>query len=70
MEAQDIKIIRKEVREYISHADDRMIRAVHAMAEEDQSGDWWGEISDGQKASIERGLKDMEEGKTIPMLKW
>ena len=66
MEAQNIKTIRKEVKEYINHADDRMVRAIHAMLEADQAGDWWDEFSDAQKASIERGLKDMEEGNTIP----
>jgi len=66
METQDIKTIRKEVKEYITHADDRMVRAIHAMLEADQSGDWWDEISEAQKASIERGLKDMEAGRTIP----
>jgi predicted transcriptional regulator len=66
MEAHDIKTIRKEVKEYINHADDRMVRAIHAMLEADQSEDWWAEISEAQKASIARGIKDMEEGNTIP----
>lgn len=66
METQDIKTIRKEVEDYISHADDRMLRAIHAMLEADQSGDWWDEIGEAQKASIQRGLKDMENGNTIP----
>jgi predicted transcriptional regulator len=66
MESQDIKTIRKEVKEYINHADDRMIRAIHAMLEADQAGDWWDEITDAQKASIAKGLNDMEKGKTIP----
>jgi len=66
MDISDIKTIRKEVKEYINHADDRMVRAIHAMLEADQAGDWWDQISEGQKASIERGLKDMEQGNTIP----
>ena len=66
MEIQDMKAIRKEVKEYINHADDRMVRAIHAMLEADQSGDWWNDISEGERASIERGLKDMEKGNLIP----
>jgi len=66
VETSDIKTIRKEVKEYINHADDRMVRAIHAMLEADQAGDWWDQISAGHKASIERGLKDMEQGNTIP----
>lgn len=28
--------------------------------------DWWDDISEPEKSSIERGLKDIEEGKTVP----
>ena len=28
--------------------------------------DWWDDLSEPQKASIERGLKDIEEGRTTP----
>jgi len=66
METQDIKTIRKEVIALIDHADDRMVKAIHAMLEADQAGDWWDEISEAQKASIARGIKDMEQGNTIP----
>ena len=27
--------------------------------------DWWDEISDGEKASIERGLKDAKTGRVV-----
>jgi len=28
--------------------------------------DWWDDLSEAAKASIERGLKDIEEGRTTP----
>ncbi len=28
--------------------------------------DWWDEISEGEKSSIERGMKELKEGKGIP----
>ena len=62
MQRKNIEVIRKEVMEYINDADDRMVKAIHAMLEEDQNDDWWDEISDGQKESIQRGLNDMEKG--------
>ena len=34
--------------------------------EADLHGDWWDEISDGERAAIETGLKQMEQGKTTP----
>lgn len=30
-----------------------------------QKSDWWNEISDTEKASVERGLKDLEEGRSV-----
>ncbi len=43
-----------------------MIRAIHAMFEATKEGNWLLGTSNAQKASIERGLKDMEIGNTIP----
>jgi len=28
--------------------------------------DWWDDLSDAEKQGIERGLKDIREGRTIP----
>jgi predicted transcriptional regulator len=66
MQSSDIKTLRKEVKEYINHSDERMVRAIHAMLTADSEKDWWDETTEAQKASIERGLKDMEDGNTIP----
>ncbi|MCB0396375.1 MAG: hypothetical protein KDD36_06965 [Flavobacteriales bacterium] len=30
------------------------------------AADWWDEISEAERQSIERGLKDSKEGKVIP----
>ena len=60
------KELKKEVKKYIDHADIRMVKAVRAMLEADQHEDWWDEISDGERAAIETGLKQMKEGKTTP----
>lgn len=35
------------------------------FVEEIHDDDWWNEISDAEKKSIELGLKDIEEGKVI-----
>jgi predicted transcriptional regulator len=75
MTAIAIKEMRKEVKKYVDLADERMLKAVHAMlgtdleeaiTDEDTSDDWWDEISDAQRASIERGLAQSERGEGIP----
>jgi len=58
--------LKKEVKKYIDHADDRMLKAVRAMLQSDQEGDWWNIISEEEREAIETGLKEMKEGKTIP----
>ena len=73
MTAVAIKELRKEVKHYIDNADERMLKAIYAMLETDQhedideiGDDWWDKISDGERAAVEEGLKQIEEGKTIP----
>ena len=66
MTSVEKKELKKEVKKYIDHADDRMLKAVRAMLQSDQEENWWNVISDEEKEAIEAGLKEMEEGKTIP----
>lgn len=66
MVSPEVKILKREVKEYLNHSDERMIRVVHAMLKADNDTDWWDETTDVQRASIERGIKDMENGNTIP----
>jgi predicted transcriptional regulator len=65
MQSRSINIIRQEISEYVTHADDRMLREIHAIIEADRAGDWWDDISDAHRDSIERGIKDMEAGNTV-----
>jgi len=32
----------------------------------EEQKDWWNDLSDVQKAGVERGLKDIENGRTTP----
>ncbi len=44
--------------------DSSVIEKLKKIYEENsQSSDWWNEISISEKESIERGLKDIEEGR-------
>ena len=60
------KDIRTEVKDYIDNADDRIVKIIHAMLEADKEQDWWDEISTEEKSSIDRGLRQLEQGKGIP----
>lgn len=44
----------------------KILKAIEVDFVEDISeNDWWNELSDAEKNSIEIGLKDIEEGKVV-----
>lgn len=53
--------------EWISKLEDEsIIEDIKMLRENSVNGkDWWDELSDDQKKSIERGLKDAEEGRVV-----
>lgn len=63
---KEVTTLRKEVKKYIDTADEKTVKMIHAMLEVDQENDWWDELSDEARASVERGLKDGEAGRVIP----
>jgi predicted transcriptional regulator len=61
-----VTILRKEVKRYIDTADEKVVKMIHAMLEVEQESDWWDELSDEAKTSIDKGLKDAQAGRVIP----
>ena len=61
-----LEALKLELIEWLSKLDDRStieyLKIVKDSAK--KSEDWWHTISDEEKAGIERGLKDVEEGRT------
>lgn len=62
----EVTIMKNQAKKYLDNADEKTIKMVHAMLEVDAEKDWWDDISDAAKESIERGLKDMENGNVTP----
>lgn len=58
--------LKKEVIKNIGKADERVLKMVNAMLIADQEEDWYDELPDDVKLSIENGLDDIENGRTIP----
>ena len=46
--------------------DDNTIQFLKIIKDTDSKNDWWNELSDKQKQGIQRGLKDVEDGRVIP----
>lgn len=62
---KEIALIKKQVKKYLDTADEKIVKMVYAMLEVDAQKDWWDEVGDEAKASIERGLKDVEGGRVV-----
>ncbi|MES2701907.1 MAG: hypothetical protein V4649_04665 [Bacteroidota bacterium] len=65
MSAAELKELRKEVKNYIDHADEKVVKMVHAMLETDAEADWWDSMPDNIKAEVEESLKQAERGETL-----
>jgi predicted transcriptional regulator len=46
--------------------DDSTIEKIKMLKDKSAETDWWDEISEEEKASIEKGLADIKEGRVIP----
>ncbi len=55
--------LRNQTKKFIDQADIKTVRMVYAMLEADKENDWWDSLEPKEKASIERGMKDAEEGR-------
>jgi predicted transcriptional regulator len=63
IEAEKLKLIEW----LLSLRDETTIEKLKFLHENlSDSTDWWDTISENEKESIDRGIKDIKEGKTIP----
>lgn len=60
-----IATLKKEVKKNIDKADERVLKMVNAMLIADQEEDWYDELPIEAKASIERSLDDLKNGRII-----
>ncbi len=60
-----LEAIKLELIEWLTKLDDQETISYLKVVKDSSSeeGDWWNSLSDHHKAGIERGLKDIEEGR-------
>ncbi len=63
---KEVTVLRKEVKRYIDIADEKVVKMIHAMLEVEQESDWWVELADEAKVSINQGLKEARAGEVTP----
>lgn len=58
---------KKELIDWINQLEDQaMLQNLKMLKEETEGKDWWNEISEPEKAGIDRGLADSKAGRTTP----
>ncbi len=65
MEA-NIQNVKIELIQWLTTLDDSSIIQKILDLRKNNSIDWWGELSEKERSSIEQGLSDADEGKFVP----
>ena len=60
------EILRKTVKKQIDTADEKSLKIIQAVLDVGEEHDWWDDLSDAARSSIEQGLKEADEGKLTP----
>ena len=68
MEIMGIEAIKLELIKWLSDlSDNELIKHLKTIKDAQlDNNNWWSELSDEQKEGIQRGLKDIDEGRTTP----
>jgi hypothetical protein len=59
-------LLKKQTKKYIDTADEKVVKMIYAMLQVNAEADWWDDVSDEAKKSIEKGLQDVAAGKIKP----
>lgn len=65
MKPTEIRDIREEVKNYIDHADAKVVKMIHAMLEVDSDEDWWSSMPDNIVADVEASLIQADKGEVM-----
>jgi predicted transcriptional regulator len=62
----DVTIMKNKAMKYLDNADEKTIKMIYAMLEVEAQSDWWDDLSEPAKDSIQQALQDVENGKVTP----
>ena len=65
MSAAELKELRQEVKKYIDHADENVVRMMYAMLETNAETNWWDDMPDNIKAELEESLAQSDKAQTM-----
>jgi hypothetical protein len=62
----ELSAMKKQVKQYIDTADEKVVKMVHAMLEAHADEDWWSGMPANVKADLDAALKESANGKVVP----
>ncbi len=62
---KEVNFLKKQAKEYLDRADEKVVKMVHAMLEVNAENDWWDDIPADVKDEISESLKELDEGKGV-----
>ena len=62
----EVTILKNKAKKYLDNADEKTVKMIYAMLEVDAQNDWWDDLPGPAEDSIQRALKDIENGKVMP----
>jgi hypothetical protein len=65
MSTVELKELRQEVKKYIDHADEKVVKMMYAMLETDAEAGWWEHMPDEIKDELEESIAQSERGQTM-----
>lgn len=66
MSAAELNKIKLDLIAWIKDlSDENVLTFMNGIRQSQTPGDWWDELSEGQKEAIRTGLKDMEAGRVM-----
>lgn len=61
-----LKELKAQLKKDIDNADEKTILAIREIFAYKEEDELWNSLSEGERQSIEKGLKEVKEGKGIP----
>ena len=65
MSTAELSELRKEVKNYIDRADERVVKMMYAMLEQDAEADWYDEMPDEIRSELEESIAQSNKGQVI-----
>jgi thiamine pyrophosphate-dependent acetolactate synthase large subunit-like protein len=62
----DVSVLRSQVKEFVNTASEKELELMYRFFDVENKDDWWNEITEDQKKSINKGLAQLNNGEGVP----